>query len=145
MLSASSTELEATAESMTGTASQSNQQAAAVASAAEEASTGLQTVASAAEQLMASIGEFSRQVAQSSKITGKAVDDARRSDAIVRALAEGAEKVRCRRGPDHQHRQPDQSSSRKIPRVFVIHSRSFAILHKPTNHWTSSEFYVFPP
>ncbi len=93
MLASSATELEATAQSMTGTASQSNQQAAAVASAAEEASTGLQTVASAAEQLTASIGEISRQVAQSSKITGKAVDDARRTDAIVHALAEGAEKI----------------------------------------------------
>ncbi len=93
MLSSGSTELEATAQSMTGTANQSNQQAAAVASAAEEASTGLQTVASAAEELTASIGEISRQVAQSSKITGKAVDDAKRTDAIVRALAEGAEKI----------------------------------------------------
>jgi methyl-accepting chemotaxis protein len=93
MLSSSSTELEATAQSMTGTASQSNQQAAAVAAAAEEASTGLQTVASAAEELTASIGEISRQVTQSSKITTKAVDDAKRTDAIVHALAQGAEKI----------------------------------------------------
>ncbi len=92
-LSSASTELEATARSMTGTANQSNQQAVAVASAAEEASTGMQTVASAAEELTASIGEISRQVAQSSKITAKAVDDAKRSDAIVHALAEGAEKI----------------------------------------------------
>jgi len=93
MLSSASTELEATAESMTGTANQSNRKAAAVTSAAEEASTGLQTVASATEELTASIGEINRQVAQSSKITGKAVDDAKRTDAIVRALAEGAEKI----------------------------------------------------
>ena len=33
----------------------------------------MQTVASAAEELTASIGEISRQVAQSSKITAKAV------------------------------------------------------------------------
>ena len=92
-LSSASTELEATAQSMTGTANQSNQQAAAVAAAAEEASTGMQTVASAAEELTASIGEISRQVAQSSKITAKAVDDAKRTDAIVHALAEGAEKI----------------------------------------------------
>ncbi len=91
--SSASTELEATAQSMTGTAKQSDQQAAAVASAAEEASTGMQTVASAAEQLTASIGEISRQVAQSSKITAKAVDDAKRTDAIVHALSEAAEKI----------------------------------------------------
>ena len=41
VLSSASTELEATAQSMTGTANQSNQQAAAVAAAAEEASTGM--------------------------------------------------------------------------------------------------------
>jgi methyl-accepting chemotaxis protein len=93
MLSSSATELQATAQSMTGTADQSNQQAAGVASAAEEASTGLQTVASAAEELTASIGEIGRQVAQSSKITGKAVDDAKRTDAIVHALAQAAEKI----------------------------------------------------
>ncbi|HEY1932399.1 MAG TPA: methyl-accepting chemotaxis protein [Acetobacteraceae bacterium] len=93
MLSSGSAELEATAQSMTGTANQSSQQAAAVAAASEEASAGLQTVASAAEELTASIGEIGRQVAKSSLITGKAVGDAKRTDAIVRALAEGAEKI----------------------------------------------------
>jgi methyl-accepting chemotaxis protein len=90
LLSAGASRLEMTAQSMTGAANQGNQQAAAVASAAEEASTGLQTVALAAEQLTASIGEINRQVAQSSRITGQAVEDARRTDTIVRALAECA-------------------------------------------------------
>ncbi len=93
MLSSESTELEATAQSMTGTADRSNQQAATVAAVAEQASTGMQTVAAAAEELTASIGEIGRQVAQSSKIAGKAVDDAKRTDTIVRALAESAEKI----------------------------------------------------
>ncbi len=93
LLSAGSTELEATAQSMTHTAEQTKQQATVVASAAEEASAGLQSVSSAAEELTASIGEISRQVAQSSKITGQAVVDARRTDAIVRVLAEAAEKI----------------------------------------------------
>ena len=93
MLSASATEMEATARSMTASAGQANQQAGTVAASAEEASSGAQTVASAAEQLTASIAEISRQVGQSAKITGKAVDDARRTDAIVRALAEGAQKI----------------------------------------------------
>jgi methyl-accepting chemotaxis protein len=93
MLSSAFTQLEATARSMTSTAQQSNQQAAVVTSAAEEASGGLQTVAAAAEELSASISEINRQVAQSSNITGKAVDDARRTDAIVHALADGAEKI----------------------------------------------------
>ena len=93
MLSASSTELEATAQSMTTTAGQTNSQAGTVASAAEEASAGVQTVAAAAEELAASVQEISRQVAQSARMSGKAVDDARRTDVTVRALAEGAQKI----------------------------------------------------
>ncbi len=93
MLSSGATELQATAQSMSATANQTNQQATTVAAAADEASAGVQTVAAAAEELTASIHEISRQVAQSAKITGKAVGEARRTDAIVRALAEGAQKI----------------------------------------------------
>ena len=93
MLSTGSAALESTAQLMSGSANQSNHEAAAVASAAAEASTGLQTVAAAAEELTASIDEISRQVAQSSKISGKAVDDAKRTDTIVQALAQAAEKI----------------------------------------------------
>jgi methyl-accepting chemotaxis protein len=93
MLSSGSTTLEATARALSATADQSNQQSGVVASAAEDASSGLQAVASASEELTASIGEISRQVAQSAKITGQAVDDAKRTDAIVQALATGAEKI----------------------------------------------------
>jgi methyl-accepting chemotaxis protein len=93
VLSAGSTELEATAQSMTQTADRSNHQATAVAAAAEEASAGLQSVSSAAEELTASISEIARQVAQSSKITGQAVADAKRTDAIVHVLADTAEKI----------------------------------------------------
>jgi len=92
-LSSDATELRATAMSLTGTADRSNHQAAAVASAAEEASTGLQTVAAAAEELNASIAEISRRVSQSSTMTIKAVEDAKRTDQIVEALAEAAEKI----------------------------------------------------
>jgi methyl-accepting chemotaxis protein len=92
-LSSESTHLKSTAQSMTAIASQSNEQASTLATAAKQASAGLETVASAAEELTASINEISRQVAQSSKIAGKAVVDAKRSDTIVQALAEGAEKI----------------------------------------------------
>jgi methyl-accepting chemotaxis protein len=93
VLSAGATELQATAESMSSTATRTNQQAATVASAAEQASVGVQTVAAAAEELTSSIGEIGRQVAHSTKIAGQAVADAQRTDAIVRALAEGAERI----------------------------------------------------
>jgi methyl-accepting chemotaxis protein len=93
LMASGSTELEATAQSMTGTAERTNQQATVVSSAASEASTRVQTVAAAAEELSSSITEISRQVAQSAKITGHAVDSARRTDTIVRALADGAQQI----------------------------------------------------
>ena len=93
VLSASSTEMEATAKSMTTTAGQTSQQATAVSAAAEEASTGVQTVASAAEELASSIAEIGRQLAQSSRVTDKAVADARRTDLLVRTLADSAQKI----------------------------------------------------
>ena len=92
-LSSSSTELEATAQSMATTAQQTNQQATNVAAAAEEASAGVQTAAAAAEQLTASIAEISRQVTQAAQVSDRAVSDATRTDQIVRALAEGAQKI----------------------------------------------------
>jgi methyl-accepting chemotaxis protein len=93
MMASGSTELEATAQSMTGTAERTNQQATVVSSAAAEASTRVQTVATAAEELSSSIIEISRQVAQSANIATRAVDSARRTDTIVRALADGAHQI----------------------------------------------------
>ena len=93
MVAAAATEMEATAQTMSSTAAQTNQQASIVASAAEVASIGVQTVASAAEQLSSSISEISRQVTQSARVSEKAVTDVRRTDMVVRALAEGAQKI----------------------------------------------------
>ncbi|MET0971123.1 MAG: methyl-accepting chemotaxis protein [Tardiphaga sp.] len=93
LMASGSTELEATAQSMTGTAARTNDQANVVSSAASQASARVQTVAAAAEELSSSIVEISRQVAQSARITSHAVDSARRTDSIVRALAEGAQQI----------------------------------------------------
>ncbi|MGJ4939545.1 methyl-accepting chemotaxis protein [Bradyrhizobium sp. HKCCYLS1011] len=93
MMASGAGELEATAKSMTGTAESTNARATAVSSAATEASSRVQTVATAAEELSSSITEISRQVAQSAEVTGRAVDSARRTDAIVRALADGAQQI----------------------------------------------------
>jgi methyl-accepting chemotaxis protein len=93
LLSSGSTELEATARAMSGSADATNQQANAVAVAAEEAAAGVHTVAAAAEELTASIHEITRQVAQSAKMATRAVNDAQRTNGIVAALAEGAEKI----------------------------------------------------
>ncbi|WP_428391839.1 methyl-accepting chemotaxis protein [Lichenicoccus sp.] len=93
ILASASSELEGTARSMSGAAEQTNSQAGEVASAAVVMSTGVQNVAAAAEQLSSSIKEISRQIGQSAAVTGQAVEDTRRTDAIVQALATGAEKI----------------------------------------------------
>jgi methyl-accepting chemotaxis protein len=93
LLSAASTELQATAHSMSATADRTSRQAGIVGSAAADASIGVQTVAAAADQLTASIAEITRQVSQSARITARAVADARRTDVTVRALADGAKKI----------------------------------------------------
>jgi methyl-accepting chemotaxis protein len=92
ILSSGAAELEATARAMAGTATRTNAQAVTLA-APVEASVGVSSVASVAEELTASISEISCQVAQSSRITARAVSDAERTDVIVRALAEGAERI----------------------------------------------------
>jgi methyl-accepting chemotaxis protein len=86
-------QLRDTAESMTGIAGDSNQQATAVAAASEGASRAVQNVAVTTEQLTTSIGEISRQVRQSSQVVARAVTDARRTDGVVRQLADGARKI----------------------------------------------------
>ncbi|MDH6258949.1 methyl-accepting chemotaxis protein [Bradyrhizobium sp. BR13661] len=93
MMASGSGELEATAKSMSSTAEGTNQRAAVVGSAATEASQRVQTVAAAAEELSSSITEISRQVAQSADVTGRAVESARRTDTIVRALSDGAQQI----------------------------------------------------
>jgi methyl-accepting chemotaxis protein/CHASE3 domain sensor protein len=93
LVSAAATELQATAQSMTGTAGQTTQQATNVAAAAHQASANVQTVATAAEELASSVTEISRQVAQSAQIAGKAKEDAKRTDGVVQALADGAQKI----------------------------------------------------
>ena len=92
-LTHASGEMEATARSMSATAATTDDQASAVAQAAEMSRSGVQTVAAAAEQLTASIGEINRQVVQAARVSGNAVADARRTDDVVRALAEGARKI----------------------------------------------------
>ncbi|MBL8687851.1 MAG: HAMP domain-containing protein [Rhodospirillaceae bacterium] len=88
-----STEMRASAEALSSTAEETSRQSTAVAAAAEQASTNAQTVATAAEQLSASITEISGQVAQSTKISGKAVDTAATTTASVQGLADAAQKI----------------------------------------------------
>ena len=92
-LAAASTELNATAQSMSATAAETSDKSTAVAAASEEASANVQTVAAATEQLSASINEISRQVADSTSVAGEAVAQAQRTDGEVQALADAAQKI----------------------------------------------------
>jgi methyl-accepting chemotaxis protein len=92
-LAESATELTATAQSMTGTADRSEQQASGAATAAGLAGSGIQTVAAAAEELSASVNEITRQVTLSTRMTSRAVADVARTDTIVQALAETTDTI----------------------------------------------------
>jgi len=86
-------QMNTTATSMSAAAEQASSQAKAAAAAAEEASGNVQTVASAAEELAASIAEIGRQVSTSTDTTRHAVEKARQTDAIVRSLADAANRI----------------------------------------------------
>ncbi len=92
MFSASQ-ELETTARSMAIAAEQSKQQAITVASAMDQASTATQVVAAACEQLSASVHDIKGQVAGAAEIAGQAVEDVRRTDCVVTAMSEGAQRI----------------------------------------------------
>jgi methyl-accepting chemotaxis protein len=60
---------------------------------AEQASANTQTVAAAAEQMTATVQEISRRVAESAAVARRAVEQAQATDATVRGLAEGADRI----------------------------------------------------
>jgi methyl-accepting chemotaxis protein len=86
-------ELRTTAQSMAATADQATRQTATVAAASEEASQSAQAVAVAVDELNASIAEIAKQVNQSAKISGGAVDQAKNANAEVQGLALAAQKI----------------------------------------------------
>jgi methyl-accepting chemotaxis protein len=92
-VAAASTQLEATAGTMSATAEETSKQAVAVSSASEQAAANVQTVASAAEELSSSIAEISRQVTRSSEIASSAVAEADRANRMVQGLVSASQKI----------------------------------------------------
>jgi methyl-accepting chemotaxis protein len=92
-VAAASTELQATAQAMAGTAEETTRQATAVAAASEQATQNVQTVASATEELSASIREISQQVSESNRMTADAAAQARASNEQVLSLDAAAQKI----------------------------------------------------
>ena len=89
-VSSASTELEASASTLTSTAERSQELATMVAAASEEASTNVQSVASATEEMASSVNEISRQVQESARMAGEAVDQARTTNDRVSELSKAA-------------------------------------------------------
>jgi methyl-accepting chemotaxis protein len=93
VVSSASTELEASAGTLTATAERSEELATTVAAASEEASTNVQSVASATEEMASSVNEISRQVQGSARIAGEAVEQAQKTNARVAELAKAAARI----------------------------------------------------
>jgi len=92
-VSGAARQMRSTAQGMSATAEETNNQATTVAAAAEQASANVRTVASSAEELTSSVGEIGRQVAESAKIAKQAVGEATHTDATVQGLSEAAAKI----------------------------------------------------
>jgi methyl-accepting chemotaxis protein len=92
-VSSASTELEASAATLSGTAQRGQQLATVVAAASEEASTNVQAVASASEELSSSITEISRRVQDSARMAAEAVEQAARTNDRVNALSQAASRI----------------------------------------------------
>jgi methyl-accepting chemotaxis protein len=92
-VSSSATEMQATAQQMSATAEETSRQSGNVASASDQATANVQTVAATAEELSASISEIGRQVLQSARIAQNAVSEAESTNETVQGLAEAANKI----------------------------------------------------
>ncbi|MGZ3282481.1 MAG: methyl-accepting chemotaxis protein [Xanthobacteraceae bacterium] len=92
-VSSASTQLEASAGTLTATAERSQALTTAVAAASEEASTNVQSVASATEEMSSSVNEISRQVQESARMAGDAVGQARTTTDRVSELSKAATRI----------------------------------------------------
>jgi methyl-accepting chemotaxis protein len=92
-VSSASTQLEASASTLTATAERAQELTTMVATASEEASTNVQSVAFATEEMASSVNEISRQVQESARMAGEAVDQARTTNNRVSELSKAAARI----------------------------------------------------
>lgn len=92
-VSSAATELEASASTLTSTAARGQELTTMVAAASEEASTNVQSVASATEELSSSITEISCQVQESARVAREAVNQARTTTDRVGELSVAAARM----------------------------------------------------
>ncbi len=92
-VSSASTELEASASTLTSTAQRAQELTTMVAAASEEASGNVQSVASATEEMTSSVNEISRQVQELARMANAAVDQARQTNDRVSELSKAAARI----------------------------------------------------
>jgi methyl-accepting chemotaxis protein len=93
MVSASATELQATASTMTATATETATQSTTVAAAAEQAASNVNTVAAASEELGSSVQEIGRQVQGSASLAQAAVGEADETARLVEELTAAVARI----------------------------------------------------
>jgi methyl-accepting chemotaxis protein len=92
-VSSAATEMQATSQQLSATAEETSRQASVVSDASGLTSANVQTVASATEELSASIGEITRQISHAAQRTNEVAGDAQRTDEAVAQLATTAQRI----------------------------------------------------
>ncbi|MBR0755245.1 HAMP domain-containing protein [Bradyrhizobium jicamae] len=93
VVSLASSDLEASAGTLTSTADRAEQLTSEVTAASEAASVNVHSVALATEKMASSVSEISRQVQEAARIAGEAVHQARHTNQRVSALAGAANRI----------------------------------------------------
>ena len=107
-------EVQGLSTSMSKSNAETTRQTAEAAAASTRASSNVETVAAATEELTASISNIAQQVTRSAEIANKAAEEARRTNSVV----EGA----CRRHPEDR-RSGDADPEHRQPRRWPIRPR----------------------
>ena len=92
-VASASTELEASANTLTHSATRAQEVTTTVAAASEQASANVQSVASATEELSTSVNEIGRQVQESARMAGEAVGQARNTMNQVGELSRASTRI----------------------------------------------------
>jgi methyl-accepting chemotaxis protein len=85
--------MKATASALSGSSEKTSHRAEGAASASNEASTNVTTAATAAEELLRSIAEISRQLGHTTEVVGHAASEAKSTNDQVAGLAKAAQKI----------------------------------------------------
>ncbi len=92
-LSSASTEMEATASTLTNAADNTRQLSSAAANASHDVSESIQSTATATEEITSSVQEIGRQVLESSRVAQVAVQQAEKTDASIAELSQAANRI----------------------------------------------------